>query len=284
MNVMKKILLPTDFSKSAWNAITYALQLLKDEACTFYLLNAYTPVVYRMDYLIGGPAVSAIPDYGIDVSLAGLERTVEQIEKEYPNPKHHFEMISEFSTLTDEVDNICGNVGIDLIVMGTTGASGAEEIFLGSNTVHVIKKAKVPVLAVPEDYTYEPLKVIMFPTDYQRRFKIDDVEPLFHIASKFNATLHVVHTVENGLSPKQIKNKNFLKGMLENIPCKFQDVTNDAMPSLVHSYVSRHSVDLVVMMNRKHTFLQRLFLKQNVDSVGYHCAVPFLVLPDISET
>ncbi len=281
---MKKILLPTDFSKTAWNAITYALQLLKDDECTFYLLNAYTPTIYRVDYLVGGPAVSAIPDYGIDISLSGLEQAIEQIEEEYPNPKHHFEMISEFNTLTDEVDSVCREKGIDLIVMGTTGASGAEEIFLGSNTVHVIKKAKVPVLAVPEHYTYKPLEAIMFPTDYQKPFNIDDVEPLFQIASKFNATLHVVHSVESGLSQQQIKNRNLLKDMLDAIPSKFQDVTNDYMPNLVHSYVARNDIDLVAMMNRKHTFLQRLFFKQNVDSVGYHCDVPFLVLPETSKS
>ena len=80
---MKKILLPTDFSSNAWNAITYALEFYKDEWCMFYLLNTYTPVIYRVDYLIGGPAYSAIPDVGIDISLAGLERTLEHIKKEY---------------------------------------------------------------------------------------------------------------------------------------------------------------------------------------------------------
>ncbi len=71
---MKNILLPTDFSRNAWNAIAYALHFLKDEPCIFYLLNTYTPAFYRADYLIGGPAVSAIPDIRVDVSLAGLDR------------------------------------------------------------------------------------------------------------------------------------------------------------------------------------------------------------------
>ena len=71
---MLKVLLPTDFSDIAWNAICYALEFLEDKVCSFYLLHTYTPAFYRMDYLVGGPSFSAIPDTGIDVSLAGLEK------------------------------------------------------------------------------------------------------------------------------------------------------------------------------------------------------------------
>ena len=82
--VMKKILLPTDFSDSAWNAITYAMDFFKNEVCTFYLLHAYTPAFYRMDYILGGPMFSAIPDAEVDISLAGLEKTLLRYKKFTP--------------------------------------------------------------------------------------------------------------------------------------------------------------------------------------------------------
>ncbi len=47
---MKKILLPTDFSENALNAIDYALQLFKDEKCAFFILNTYTPMIYNYEY------------------------------------------------------------------------------------------------------------------------------------------------------------------------------------------------------------------------------------------
>ena len=50
---MKNILLPTDFSENSWNAIKYALQLFKTETCKFYLLNAYTPIIYDVEYVLG---------------------------------------------------------------------------------------------------------------------------------------------------------------------------------------------------------------------------------------
>ena len=47
---MKKILLPTDFSENALNAIHYALHLFKDESCAFFILNTYTPMIYNYEY------------------------------------------------------------------------------------------------------------------------------------------------------------------------------------------------------------------------------------------
>jgi len=281
---MKKILLPTDFSNNAWNAIVYALEFFKDEECLFYLLNTYTPVIYRVDYMIGGPAVSAIPDVGIDVSLAGLERTLEKIKKEYPNAKHQFETVSEFNTLTDEVNARSKKEGMELVIMGTKGASGVKEIFLGSNTIQVIRKAEIPVLAIPEDYKFQKLNSIVLPTDYEVSYMAKNFKILVDIVKKHGATLHIVHAVEQTLSTVQLGHKSQLKAMLQNLSTEFEDVTDDYMPNIVHNYVEENHIDMVAMLNQKHTFLERLLFRQHVDSVGYHCTVPFLVLPDIAET
>ena len=120
---MKKIILPTDFSVNAWNAISYAMKFFQEETVKFYLLHTYTPVFYRMDYLIGGPAYSAIPDIKVDVSLAGLEKTLKDIHQKHPNTNHTVETVSAFNTLTDEINNLVEDKEIDLVVMGTKGAT-----------------------------------------------------------------------------------------------------------------------------------------------------------------
>ena len=281
---MKKILLPTDFSKNAWNAIDYALQFFKDEKCIFYLLNTYTPSFYRVDYLLGGPVQSAIPDVGVDISLRGLEFALERIKKKYKNPNHQFETLSAFNILSDEIQELCEAGKIDMVVMGTQGASGAKEFFLGSNTVHVIRKATVPVLAVPKGYKFKPIKEVMMPTGYWCRYKPEELEPLMLLVKRMGATLHVVHAAEgHTLTNAQSLNRAHLQRLLGRIPTVFQDVTEDYMPNIVHSYVEKNGIGLTAMMNRKHSFLDRLVLIQNVDSVGYHSSVPFLVLPDTSE-
>ena len=282
---MKKILLPTDFSKNAWNAILYALELFKEEKCTFYLLNAYTPAFYRIDYMVGGPMASAIPDIGVDISLNGLENTLDRIKNDHHNPRHTLEILSAFNTLPDEVNEVCQDRKIDMVVMGTQGATGAKEFFLGSNTVHVIRKAAVPVLAVPNGYGFRNIKKVLLPTDYWSKYKSNELKPLMDMIKKFGVDLHVLHALEgHDLNKAQSENKEHLKKMLKGIPnVVFTDNTDEYMPNIVHDYIERNHIGLVAMMNRKHTFLERLMMKQNVDAVGYHCQTPFLVLPDTSE-
>ncbi len=282
---MKRILLPTDFSKDAWNAIEYALHFFKDEKCMFYILNTYTPAFYRVDYLMGGPAMSAIPDVGVDISLEGLENTLKHIKEQYPNPNHTFEILSSFNTLPDEVHDISERKKVDMVVLGTQGASGAKEFFLGSNTVHVIRKAIVPVLAVPNEYRYKEVKHILFPTGYETKYKPNELKPILDTVERFKATLHIVHALEDyELTGLQKDNKEHLKKIFKDVPgVIFNDSSGEYMPNIVHSYIDKNKIDLVAMMNRKHTFLEQLLLKHHVDVVGYHCQIPFLVLPDTSE-
>jgi len=281
---MNTILIPTDFSRNAWHAITYALLFFKDETCNFYLLHTYSPSFYRMDYMMGGPEVSAIPDVGVDISLMGLETTLSDVKKEFPNPRHRFESLSSFNTLTDEVRELSRRKGIDLIVMGTKGASGAKQLFLGSNTVFVIRKAEVPVLAVPEDVPYHPVRTILFPSDYLSRYKPEELEPVLHIARMHQSRFILLHVTENsGLTDAQKDNKAHLERCLEELDYETVEESGEMMPDAILKYTEEHPIDLLVMMNRRHSFLERLLVRQNVDQIGFHVKVPFLVVPDSSE-
>lgn len=281
---MNTVLIPTDFSRNAWHAISYALLFFKDETSTFYLLHTYSPAFYRMDYMMGGPAVSAIPDVGIEISLAGLETTLAEVKKEFPNRRHRFETLSAFNTLTDEVREITRKKGIDLVVMGTKGASGAKQLFLGSNTVFVIRKAEVPVLVVPEDVAYHPVRTILFPSDYLSRYRPEELEPVLHIARMHQSRLILLHVRENsGLTDAQKDNKAHLERSLQELDYETVEETGELMPDAVLKYTEEHPIDLLVMMNRRHSFLERLLVRQNVDQIGFHVKVPFLVVPDSTE-
>lgn len=281
---MKKILLPTDFSENAWNAIAYALELFKNENCTFYILHTYTPLFYRLDYMMGGPEFSAIPDVGVDISVAGLEKTLDDIKSRYPNKKHQYKTVSAFNTLTDEINSLCESHKINLIVMGTQGATGAKEILLGTNTVYVIRKAKVPVLAVPENYSFKPIKKILFAVDYWTCYKEEELKFLNEMIDLNAAKLVVVHAnEEHALTEVQKKNKTYLMDYFKTVDPVFEEMKDQYMPNAVHDYIAEHGIDLLTMMNRKHSFLERLLVKQNIDTIGYHVKIPFLVMKDTAK-
>lgn len=282
---MKTILIPTDFSDNAWHAISYAMNFFKDEACTFYLLHTYSPAFYRMDYAIGGPSFSAIPDVGVDISLMGLEKTVADIREAYANPEHHYEVVSSFNTLTDEIRELVTKKDIDLVVMGTQGASGAKEVFLGSNTIFVIRKATVPVMAIPEKVKYHPVRTILFPSDYLTQYSPEDLLPVLQMARMHQARITLLHVIEEeGLTGEQKENKAYLERHLEELEYETVELEKELMPDAVLKYIEEHPVDLLVMMNRKHSFFERLMIRQNIDKIGFHVQIPFVVVPDSIET
>ncbi len=281
---MKNILIPTDFSKNAWNAIAYAMEFLKGQPCTFYFLHTYTPSFYRMDYVLGGPSFSAIPDKGLDISQAGLEKTVEDVRKKYGNPNHTYEMFSAFNILSDEINELVTAKDIHLVVMGTQGATGAKEIFLGSNTVYVIRKAKVPVLAVPQGYQFKALHKILFPTDYLSRYKDHDLSLFIELVKLHKAKVTVLHVREGKeLTAQQQDNKKYLDLSLAQVPHTMEELQGSYVPDAVIDFAEAEQVGLVTMMNRKHSFLERLMLRQNVDQIGFHVKVPLLVIRDTSQ-
>ncbi|NNL03206.1 MAG: universal stress protein [Eudoraea sp.] len=281
---MKKILLPTDFSASAWNAIVYAIALFKNEACTFYLLHTYTPAFYRMDYLIGGPIISAIPDNEVNLSVAGLEHTLTKIKAEYHNPNHTFKLLSAFNILTHEINDLTARKGIDLIVMGTQGATGAKELFLGSNTVYVLRKAIAPVLVIPENRAFAPMMNMLFPTDYKTKYKKKELQNITTIAKMCNASITILHVKEEyDLSEDQLTNKEHLAHLLGAVPHIFVEDKGKLMPGAVIDYIENEHIDLLAMMNRKHSFLDRLFVKHNVDQISFKVQVPFYVIRDTAE-
>ena len=280
---MLKILLPTDFSKNAWNAIRHALRLFEEQDCAFYILHTYTPAFYRMDYLVGGPSFSAIPDVGVDEALKGLEGTLEDIRREFPNPKHQFKTLSAFNLLTDEINDVAREKSVDLVIMGTKGATGAKEVFMGTNAVYVIRKALIPVMIIPEEASYKPVKNIVFACDFWSQYQVDEIKTLTDLATIFGAEITVLHiTEEYTLTEGQLKNKAHLQNILEGIPHQFEDLQGGLMPGAVMDYLADNEFELLVMMNRRHSLIEQLLWPQNVERIGFQVKIPFLVIRDTS--
>ncbi|WP_047414629.1 universal stress protein [Cellulophaga sp. Hel_I_12] len=277
---MRKILLTTDFSENAWNAIVYAIELFKNEKCFFHILHTYTPAFYRLDYMLGGPSFSAIPDVGIDVALEGLETTLLEIKTKYNNPKHQFKTFAAFNTLTDEILSITQNEKIDLIVMGTQGATGVKEIFLGTHTVHVLRKATKPVLVIPNNYKFKEIKSILFPSDYRTRLQKEELKILLDIARVQKASLRILNVKDTyDLTEDQKVNKKIIANHFKGIEHSFEELRGKLMPNAIHEYIAEHQTDFLAIMNHKLSFLERLIVRTSIDSIGYYSTVPFLVLP-----
>ena len=273
---MKNILLPTDFSDNSWNAIQYAVELFRDEKCNFFLLNTYTPMIYNVEYTSRFGLIEVMKD----TSKKNLNDIQQRIEKKFKNPNHNYNQISSFNTLTNEIEQLQeGNV-MDLIVMGTKGATGLGEILFGSNTVHIIKKAKCAVLAIPSDFTFETPEEILFPSDYDVSFNEKSVKQIIDIAIPHHSKINILN-VSDGyeLSDEQEENKQKLAKLFKNVTYLFHSVNNDSVTEAISEFQLNTEINLLVMINNKHSFFENLFFKSKISQIGFHLMTPFLVIP-----
>ncbi|UOY09001.1 universal stress protein [Muricauda sp. SCSIO 64092] len=277
---MMNILLPTDFSENAFEAACYGLHLLQGETCVFYVMHTYTPPIYRVDYVMGSPGQLGLPDdhqYFAETNLRGF---VDRLGKEFKNTKHTFIPHSAFNTLADETVRMVKNENIDLIIMGTQGATGAKELFFGSNALHIIKKATTPVLVIPSNTQFTPPNVILFPTDLEIDFKQAQLNVLFGLSQLWNAKIHILHlTAPEGLDEVQFHNRKKLKELLQYTSFVYHDLPDQELLVAIDHFHKEHKMDILAMVQNKHTFLERLFIMPIIKNIGLHSLVPFLVLP-----
>ncbi len=277
---MKKILLPTDFSENAENAMDYALNLFRNESCKFYLLHVYTPIIYSYDFHMS--AGNYADDVSEMVRKNAEERLALQLKKargKHPDDRHHFELITSFNTLTDEIKELSKKYDFDLIILGTKGASGAHEVLFGTNTIHVINKAKCPVLAIPEAYQFEPPVDILFPTDYKIDYDFKHLDAIKMIALKFKSKIHIVHVSSDDLDYEKSKNSVTLERLLLEFNDVYETLRDNDIPEAINSYQNKNETQLLAMINNKHSFFENLFFKPVISRVSLHLKTPFLVIP-----
>ncbi|MDL5512403.1 universal stress protein [Arenibacter sp. M-2] len=279
---MKKILLPTDFSDNAWNAIFTALKLYADVPCKFIILHAYEPKAMNMLGQKSQQRLGVIYDSLAQYSAQELDKILAYLNQNHNNPNHFFETISKSDTLEGSVRDIVSNNDIDLIVMGTQGVTGAKEIFMGSNTVRVLKQLKnISIIVVPKNYNFQKLKTLVFPTDYTRKFEKFGLLPMTELTNLWNATIQVIHVaVEFILTDVQKTNLHILEERLADTTYSLNEVRFDTnIVQSVEQYVNKSRADLLAMVRYHHSFWERIIEEPVVKKIAFHSMVPVLFLP-----
>ena len=276
---MRRILIPTDFSENSFNAIKYGLQLLR-EKCTIYLLHVNPIPVYSA----AGSRLATAPRVMEHSLVLENKRCMENLLKRiktFPGyQKHTFLTITESDHFVECIKREVLEKNIDLILMGTKGATGLKKVSLGSNTSAVITKVKCPLLAIPEDAKYRQPREIAFPTDYHLSYDIKVLDNLIEVLSANNATLRVLHISRKGeeLTEEQKRNKDFLHDYLNEVPHTFHTLTGSRLETSVQCFVESRDIDIVAMVAKNLNFFQRILFRPAVEEISYHMEIPFLVL------
>ncbi len=279
---MKNILIPTDFSTNASNAIEFALELFKCEPIHFYLMHAYADELYKISHDRNDSYFKQQKEKLDKGTNEKLSEVISGIQQKKHNPKHHFEKISIFESLVDAANDFVNKKDIDLVIMGTKGQTEDKKITFGSHTVQVFKYVRCPVMAIPKNYEFVQPKKILFPSDYMIPYKRRELKLLDTIAYRFKSEVHSLYISDfEDLSHRQIDNQRFLKESLPHAELTFQlsGVKNKGVA--IMEYASENSMDLLVMVNSRHSFLEDMLYRSTVDQIALNPVIPFLVLQNL---
>ncbi|SRR6056297_46633 len=276
---MKDILIPTDFSANSWNALKYAIWLFKKEACNFYILHIRS-------YKDSDTNSNSFASPSVKVSLSTKEQLnvlFKQIEALRVNEKHHFIALHEYGNFIDIIRKTIAVKKIELIVMGTKGASGLKATVVGSNTGDVITKVLCNVLVIPENTAANIPKQIAFPTDYNLFYTYPILEGITEILRISKAHLHVLNVSKSKtlLTNTQETNKIYLKDYLEELfpySYNFHSRTDKNVKTAILNFISTNQLEMVTMVAKNLNFFQQLLFDTTIEKLSFHTTVPLLVL------
>ena len=279
---MKNILIPIDFSDNAWDALTYAIRLYDDIPCCFYILNTYEVNPSRVTSTMHKFGARKVHDILKKESLDELQKVSKFLSENMLNDKHMYKTISRSGTLVSIVKYIVNEENIDMIVMGTTGASGLKGVFMGSNTVEVIKQINTcPIISVPEKYVYEEPTKMVFATDFKNDLGKIKLRSLIELQLIHNFKIHFLHAKkESELSDKQLYNIKILKNNFSEDAILIDIIdSNTTLSKTITAYAEEQKVQLICLVKHEHSFIEKLTHEPVVKRVSFQSTIPLLIVP-----
>ncbi|MES2590569.1 MAG: universal stress protein [Bacteroidota bacterium] len=272
---MKTILVPTDFSETAANALEYAAELAAYTQSKLILFHAYhIPAI-----VTEVPFVTTSQDFQLEErSNEQLKLVVKDLSKRI-GPKLNVEYISSAGLLSDIISEIVKEKNCDIIVMGTQGAGGSN-VFLGSNTMSVIKNTRCNLLAIPDKVKFRNVDKVVLAFDYVSIQNTAVFSPLIELSSTFNSEILIFNMLDSRLHPALEKETAGvqLERALENVKHTYWFSEKENIVEAINSFAATSNAVMIAMIRRHHNFFQQIFTKSNTGQMALYSHLPLLIL------
>lgn len=281
---MRKILIPTDFSSNAFNALNFSLHLFKDDPSTFFLLNAFQLYYFTTDSLLVPEPGEPAYDKAKKASEDGLKELYDALKVREDCKDHEFKTISSYNNVFKAVEEAISIYDIDYVIMGTRGEKDPGTKLYGSNAVIVMENIKkCPILIIPEQAPYldKERKEIVLATNFKTTYKLGEMSYLKEIAHKYNAAIRILYIKEDkDFSEEQLSNKHLLQEYLKDVVHTYHVLNDIKALQGIRSFIESRESNMLVLVDKKHSFLNSIFSKSILKEIGYKPKVPILVLHD----
>jgi nucleotide-binding universal stress UspA family protein len=277
---MIRILVPTDFSPTAERALRFAAEVASRTKGTIilYHVNQKEEIPYFDSH-------EKRQEYQRQLETKRLKR-LQRLKKKVVSPQMNV-IVSTIVSQPPVIKNMLAFAKqnqIELIVMGTQGASGLKKVVVGSTTSQIIEKSKIPVLVVPEKYEWEDPKEIIFATNYHCTDRAA-LSFTLSLAKVFSADVTVLHFQNVDANEKDNSHcfsnyAYFLQRTFNDSHIKFKELKSTNIKDSLERLHDSFPFDLMVMVRRNKRFLEKLFLKSFTKNMACTTKLPLLVVPE----
>lgn len=276
---MKNILFPTDFSKNALHAAEYAGMIAHKFNANVVLLNIYSvPIIteYQVPY--------NIEDFTVEMKAIS-ERNLSDFTTKFMEitglESHRISQKIEYGFIEDIISDTAKNLDIDMIVMGTKGASNVLDKWIGTTAQVVMKQAECPVWIIPEKAKINYPQKFLYAADLMED-EITATQKLMEFVSPFEANCKILHIDDNfNLNPDaETETKiNKLKEKFKDDDSVFvRNIKRDDVVEGLEAYIESYNPDVLVLAVHDKSLFSRIFEESVTNHFVFHADLPMLIL------
>ncbi len=277
---MKLIVVPTDFSPIADNALRYAMDMAVAMGAGLQLINVYQLPISFSEVPLVTISVDELRKISED-KLAELKHNINTIT----GGKINVYAESKLGDVAEEVQKLCNTLHPFAVVMGTRGVTGVGKFFLGSNTMEVIGISGVPVIVVPPGAQFRPFKKVALTTDLRDVVETMDVEPVKDVVGFFNADLHVLNVdyERRRFTAATPEESLKLDTLLSGLHPVYDFIENKDVNEGITAFAEKNNIDLLITMPKKHSFIERIFEKSTTRELIHETHLPLMCIHKIKK-
>ena len=271
---MKTIIVPTDFSPIATNAMNFAADMAVNINASILLLHVYQVPVSMTDV----PVVLVSADElrkSSEAKLEDLKKSLSHIT----SGKIRIYAEAKLGDTSDVIEELCENIKPFAVIMGTKGASGIERMLFGSNTLRAIRHLKYPVIVVPPGKEYGAgIKKIGFACDFEKVVESTPVQFIKNMVKEFGAELHVLNVDHNSkhFKPETPEESLLLHTLLEDLNPNYHFIENADTEDGINEFAEKNNIDLLITIPKKHGLIDTLFKHSSTKELVTHSHVPVM--------
>jgi nucleotide-binding universal stress UspA family protein len=260
---MKNILVPIGSSENSINTLQYAIDFADEVGANVFVLRAYN-VQSKAGTIID---VNAILERESNLYMRSMINSVDRKGKD-------IQLISAKGNVVDSVASIDKEIGVDLIMMGPKSNSIKEEVFLGATSGSVVKQSNIPVLIVPESYTFKAFNSVLTAFKSGKVIEKTALKPLAFVKNHFNPVINLLLVK----TPGHVDEDLVIDEALETLKSSLKITENATTFQGVLEHFQSNNPDMLCVFRRKRGFFKKLWEKNSILKKEFHCNVPLLVL------